>query len=281
MYDILARPVYDSLLDVNIQNPLNLEHPLAQGLIGFWLPLPSLSGGLKLYDLSLYSRHGTLTNMDPATAWTTIQNTPAIYLDGVDESIYVGKTGINWSQSNPFTIFVVAAAAGDPPTGYGTLVNAHSVAAAETIVYLIASSSTGRLHLWKHSEASLPTTWKDGNLHSFSASHPAGANNGQDLLYYDGRPLAVSSGGHYGWTRTNDDMRIGSAVTTAHEWYGWIAAVMIYNRVLTASEHQLCWDLVRSGFPALLNRRPRFWPVVSEQAIPKMVPWHLFQQVSA
>jgi len=40
-------------------------------------------------------------------------------------------------------------------------------------------------------------------------------------------------------------------------------------------------DLRVGGVPLILPPRRRFWPVVSEQAIPKMVPWHLFQQVSA
>lgn len=40
-------------------------------------------------------------------------------------------------------------------------------------------------------------------------------------------------------------------------------------------------DLRVGGVPLILPPRRRFWPVVSEQGMPKMVPWHLFQQVSA
>jgi len=63
------------------------------------------------------------------------------------------------------------------------------------------------------------------------------------------------------------------------------ADVMVFNVPLPA----IVWsfadpsnvDLRIDGIPLILPPRRRFWPVVSEQAIPKMVPWHLFQQVSA
>ena len=38
-------------------------------------------------------------------------------------------------------------------------------------------------------------------------------------------------------------------------------------------------DLRIGGIPLILPPRRRYWPVVSETAIPKFVPWHLFQQV--
>ena len=61
---------------------------------------------------------------------------------------------------------------------------------------------------------------------------------------------------------------------------------LAWNRVLALSEIRELddpsnVDLRVGGVPLILPPRRRFWPVVSEQAIPKMVPWHLFQQVSA
>jgi len=62
------------------------------------------------------------------------------------------------------------------------------------------------------------------------------------------------------------------------------ADVMVFNVALPPSViEQLAdpsnVDLRVAGIPLILPPRRRFWPVVSEQAVPKMVPWHLFQQV--
>lgn len=67
---------------------------------------------------------------------------------------------------------------------------------------------------------------------------------------------------------------------------GPICDGMIWRRALSQAEMQALADpfnidLRIGGIPLILPPRRRFWPVVSEQAVPKMVPWHLFQQVSA
>jgi len=65
---------------------------------------------------------------------------------------------------------------------------------------------------------------------------------------------------------------------------GWLTDVLIWNTILPDSiGYRLAdpsnVDLRVDGTPLILPPRRRFWPVVSEQAVPKMVPWHLFQQV--
>ena len=79
-----------SLADVDLSNPINYSHPLAKGLVGFWLPLPSLAGGMKLYDLTRYRNHGTLTNMDPRTDWVQTERGIALDFDGNDDFVEIG-----------------------------------------------------------------------------------------------------------------------------------------------------------------------------------------------
>lgn len=67
---------------------------------------------------------------------------------------------------------------------------------------------------------------------------------------------------------------------------GWIIDALIWNTVLPDTVgYELAdpsnVDLRVGGVPLILPPRRRYWPVVSEQALPKMVPWHLFQQVGA
>ena len=65
---------------------------------------------------------------------------------------------------------------------------------------------------------------------------------------------------------------------------GFIADVLVWQGVISleimkAVQDPSNVDLRIGGIPLILPPRRRFWPVVSEQALPKMVPWHLFQQV--
>jgi len=85
----------------------------------------------------------------------------------------------------------------------------------------------------------------------------------------------------------NNKYRIGGHPRLSdHVYYGMATDVMHVNRCLFPAEIAALADpsnvdLRVGGIPLILPPRRRFWPVVSEQAIPKMVPWHLFQQVSA
>lgn len=47
---------------IDLQNPVNRHHPINNGLVAWYLPLPGLDGGTTLYDImGLY--HGPLTNV--------------------------------------------------------------------------------------------------------------------------------------------------------------------------------------------------------------------------
>lgn len=65
--DALSRtlqPTRRTLGDVDPVQPLDTTHPLLDGLEGFWLPLPRLTGGSRLYGLSGFGRHATLNKPD-------------------------------------------------------------------------------------------------------------------------------------------------------------------------------------------------------------------------
>lgn len=71
---------------------------------------------------------------------------------------------------------------------------------------------------------------------------------------------------------------------TNYATIGRIADACAWLRMLTPDEIKALADpsnvdLRVGGVPLILPPRRRYWPVVSEQALPKMVPWHLFQQV--
>lgn len=71
--------------------PLNLAHPLAQGLVGCWLF--NENSGNKAYDVSSQQNHGTLTNMadppTPTSGWGPGPHGGALAFDGINNYISI------------------------------------------------------------------------------------------------------------------------------------------------------------------------------------------------
>lgn len=61
---------------------------LWKGLLGLWAPYLGPTG-LTLYDWSGYGRHGTLTDMDPATDWVASPHGSVLDFDGADDQVAV------------------------------------------------------------------------------------------------------------------------------------------------------------------------------------------------
>ena len=74
---------------------INLSHPDAQGLFGFWLF--NEGSGLKVYDLSSYSQDGTLINMDEAD-WIVGLDGWALDFDGSNDYMVINSRGTDNSK---------------------------------------------------------------------------------------------------------------------------------------------------------------------------------------
>lgn len=75
--------------DLDYLNLANWYAPLNRGLQAWYIKTPNLRGGTKFFDIARH-RHGTLTNMDPATDWTGPQGGPgwgALDFDGTNDHI--------------------------------------------------------------------------------------------------------------------------------------------------------------------------------------------------
>lgn len=75
--------------------PINWRHPLAKGLVGYWLM--NENGGTHVADLSGNGNHGTLTGMafpgTPTSGWTAGRDGPALALDGTNDYVQIGDVG--------------------------------------------------------------------------------------------------------------------------------------------------------------------------------------------
>lgn len=75
-------------------------HPLSRGLVGCWLF--NEGAGSRLRDISGYSNHGVLTNMDPAADWVGSPRGGALDFD-TDDQIDITKTPAT-DVGNTFTV---------------------------------------------------------------------------------------------------------------------------------------------------------------------------------
>lgn len=96
---------------------LNKSHPLARGCVGFWLAVPGYNGfgSNKWLDISGYGLHGTLTDMDPATAWVgdgPVGGFGNIAFNGVDNQIDAGTTTLP-STNHTIAAWVYKRSGGD------------------------------------------------------------------------------------------------------------------------------------------------------------------------
>lgn len=71
---------------------LNRTHPLARGLVGCWIF--NEGSGDKVYDLSGYGNHGTLTNMDPPTDWVGGKHGWALDFDGSNDDVQIPYSNV-------------------------------------------------------------------------------------------------------------------------------------------------------------------------------------------
>ena len=241
--------------DVDLVQPLNLQHPLMRGVQGFWLPLPHLSGGNRLHDLSPYARHATLTNMDPATSWGSGPVTPGVQTSGADgERITqpLGSVPLGVSAWTLLLYWIPLFTSNDENgiwsnrtidnTGFfqiternsgamravverdgETLVNAGTILQ-ENVPNMIALKANGTILTIYHNGKLINTQTSSAAL-SISASSPS--QLGAYFDFSDGR---------------------------SHE--GLYLAAQTSKRALSDRDIHSWYDQARRGFPDLLNRRP-------------------------
>lgn len=96
--------------------PIDWMDPLSRDLDRLWAGLPGSTGGSRLIDWTdpgPNGKHGTLTNMDPATDWVPAGNVRALDYDGSDD--YLSVPNFELAQVN-FSIhmrtFIPSMAAG-------------------------------------------------------------------------------------------------------------------------------------------------------------------------
>jgi hypothetical protein len=239
---------------INYGQPINRAHPLARGLVGFWLPLPWYKSGPRLIDLSSRN-HGTLTN---GPAWTAGQNGfGAVSFDGSDD--WVDCPIINAQTSYTLSAMVnVNAGAGE-----GQIIcNDNGTSSGSRGFQFRVDNSTGVLRLIAFSSgATNGQAAGTTDLRGAGLKHVAATWNGADIFIYvngvqegtnafsgsyaNTTTAALTLGGGVGGISNVGTSRLAGRIHYAAIRLGTaLPASIIRSEYLEATQ----------GFPTLLNR---------------------------
>lgn len=233
-----------SLADVDLSNPINYSHPLAKGLVGFWLPLPSLSGGTKLYDLcrrlNLLSHSGNPLPFSVDVLGTTLD------FSGTTDYCYAASP----ISSSSYTISIAFKPAFFANNGIATTAGYSTSYNDTTPMWLVRTDGTSIL---EYSAGSSPQYLTLSSYQLDQWYHVTSVRYGSvRLAFLDGvlAGVGTNSGGR------NAYLLVGTGYPTY--WSGKIAYISVHLTALSEDGVRLLHREWLNRFPTLLNRR-RFW----------------------
>ena len=256
-----AAPAYAQSLMV-----VNRQHPLTQGLRGWWRGLQGFSTGLLAYDLSPYSAVGTLTNMSGfggTSGWSTTTRLGGFFqlnFDGVDDFVAIGtpsqladisqKTLAAWIYPTSYGLNAVGrildkrGATG----GWNWYVDNNNVTNGIGFAQdYNGQAGTGR---WTMTNVIPLNTWTHVGLSFDAATASApfiyinGVSQGQASVVLTPSGALTSD--------ASTSLYLGDDTSAARNYQGAIDDVRIYDRLFTQGQMKLLYDLSRQGDPGLL-----------------------------
>lgn len=239
------------------------DHPLNDGLVGWWMPLENNWGGSYLYDLCGKS-HGTLTNF-PTGCWGAAQDgSGTLTCDGVNDYVSIGTNTAVGKIAGALTAVVVLRTtdAGSP--------NRHLIGA-----YVVSPPYTG----WGLSlQSGWPQFWSNANAGGVWLTSSGSITDGlwhhlivtgtgtSGAFYLDGAPRGTftfaAPGSHSG------SVTLMARSDGAYHCGGTIQSIAVLDRAVTAEGAKFLHQQWQQGYPDLLKRTPaRFWPAAQAPSL--------------
>jgi len=225
---------------------LNPYHPLARGLVGCWLF--NEGGGSIVYDLSGHGNHGTLGGGTAGycPAWMPGKIGLALNFDGSDDYIDCGNgaflNGLSafsisaWVKSDVTTVDAAIWCGQDSDTMVLRYDKQGYEGGGSNVILFYFQTTTGGVNRYESASNVQTTDWQ----------HIVAIWNGSDLkMYIDGiedSPTFKNPG--TGVSTNADRCQFGRKGTTNY-WDGFISTIMMWERVLDASE---VWQLYTDPF---------------------------------
>lgn len=243
----------DAIDEIDLWDPVNKEHSLNRGLVGWWMGLPTIGGGPSCYDLMGRSPVA-LTNMGNSSNGWRSNTRPgalgnAILFDGVAGyatpgaapalEVYQRFGVFCWIKTTSANGFCVAKDFSTGARGW------------------VLGVSAGKLYIEMNGSnqvSGIGPTINDGAWHhiglSFDGSFAIGHIDG---IYNVGSGATTTpSANSAAWVQFGRRQYVGFETYFA----GLIDDVRIYGRLPTSTEIKPLYDLSRQGYPGALNRMP-------------------------
>ncbi len=275
----LQMPTFAEVLAVSRSRGRTSDDPGKwNGLVAYYTALQG--GGKQWFDVSGYDKHGTLTNMDPATDWVVSGNPrmPGYALDfDVGPSEHVEVPNMIATGDYSITAWLLANSL-NPTGGNATAICDNSVAGGSGFRFFVFHVGGGvhRLKLindsaFASSGATGATQFPVGSwVFCVGTSHNTGVNALTNVFLngeFDGTAGATAD-----YVQNASSIGIGDHATASgssiRAWDGLIGFVSIYNRALLPSEIQQLYQDPQ----AMLRPRSRVYPA-AVAAPPSFVPY--------
>lgn len=239
------------------------NHPLNQGLTGWWLPVPGYSGwgSGRLHDIAQYKEHGTLTNMSASSDW--VSNTypggfGSLDFDGTNDVLVI--PGPNHSAS--LTTFTVVFWVYRRDNNEADYVASHNGSTGYWYIYTVFAGVYRLAFNFNRSTQDVYYDWSQTGFSTNVWTHVAltYTTGSAPILYYNGiqqTPITSSGGSGTYNSVTNNDLQIGgNAQNSSYANTCQMGSVSIWNRRLTIEEIRRHRVLTLQGSMDLLQRGP-------------------------
>ena len=241
---------------VYLPEPVNLTHPLAQGLVSWWLCAPGLDGGSKWYDL-VGTNNGTLTSMTTAASGWRSTTRPGgqghLLFDGSGHRVDVAGSAFTFA-TNSFTVALWL--------NYTSGI--YGLGAYNGSRWMLALGTTGRM-CWAFygaggSRDPYPGGFGGGDLrggwHHVACSFVrATIGTGLDMnLYVDGAFAGTTGSATNTSIGPSGPLQIGTYNSQGSSLVGAMDDMRIWSRALAATEIVDLYYNSRFGYPGLLNQ---------------------------
>lgn len=241
------------------QFEINWGHLQAQGLVFAFLG--QHPGSTLCYDSSLYSNHGTLTNMDPATDWVDGHHGMALDLDGSNDYVILPAPIVHGLSKWSLCAWAYPRNLGNNPyiigaQGASGLFSWYSFLRTDVAGTLDNNFGDGT------SSNSLSTAGSVASLNSWNCI--AYANDGSTCRRFlngidAGSPLSHSVGAiSLSYNLFIGNLNLTGSPQASRYFNGLLADIRLYSRAFSDSE---IWDLYSNPTGLVLPRR-RVWPGV-------------------
>ena len=242
--------------NIDLGNPVS-KHPLNDGLVAWWLPLPNNSGGGKLFDLTGRGNHGTRTNVP---TWTLGPSRYAALKFAAASSQYVSVGDpASLRITGDMTVACWVRLTTDAPANGYMLVAKDGDTGGRAYTFDVVSATGNQLRFYIN--GGTPA----GNIVSSASRLTAGvwyhvagtySSAGTLKVYINGVLDATATGGSASIPTATAEVRIGARVYSGFEGYAdaVIADAMIQNVSLTDAGIASLYDQARRGYPDTLRR---------------------------